>query len=200
VKISFIVSAFNRPESLKLCLQSLILQTETDWEAIVMDNAADTDYWMKHYYLCRHIDKRIIYIRTPIVARKNCYFAADFAVRHLPRGEWLCFPSDDSYYVPTFAAKMLQKAAKDDLQFVYCDFVWGRKFNGEVSHTWCESAPAQCRIDKTTFLIRHECMISWPQDPEHYYDSYPSDGLLAEEMVRRGVRTGRVEETLVVHN
>ena len=39
--LSWIIGSFNRPNSMRTCLSSIIDQTFTDWEAIVTDNSED---------------------------------------------------------------------------------------------------------------------------------------------------------------
>lgn len=200
MKISFIVSAFDRPQALKLCLQSLVLQTEKEWEAIVTDNgpySSDTISIIREFR-----DPRIIYLHTGAI---NCYYSADMAVG-IARGEWLAFPCDDTYYVPTFAEKMLYAAEtglgcdrcagdkEGSLDLVCCDFVWGRL----NSWTYCDGAPQVCHINKSTFLINRGKMRPFPQ--KEVLPLPVSDGLLAEEIVAEGGKVGRVTEILVCTN
>jgi glycosyltransferase involved in cell wall biosynthesis len=201
LRLTFIVSAYNRPVHLSLCLTSLILQTEPDWECIVTDNATDPTISAENQWVINSlVDPRISYMHTKTV---DCYHSSEMAVPKA-QGDWLAFPSDDSYLTPCFAEKMLAagetgencyvfQGERGPLDMVCCDFVWGR----EGTWLWCEGAPRICHIDKTTFIIRRDNMIPWPKkQPE----SIASDGHLAEEMMRRGARIGRVMECLVCHS
>ncbi len=209
MKLSFIVSAWARPEALRTCLSSLVQQTFTDFEVIVMDNAISEEIRKKHWDLCL-MDDRIRYVHSYAmsVSRISCYYSGQFGAE-ISRGEWLCFPSDDSYYVPTFAEKLLAAGetatdcdiptgpGTDPLALVCSDFVWGRHNHW----SYCDGGPQMAHIDKTTFIIRSEWFrkIGWPYKHPQGGNSN-SDGLLAEELVARGGRVGRVVEILVVHN
>jgi GT2 family glycosyltransferase len=210
MKLSFIVSAWARPDALRTCLSSIIQQTFTDFEVIVMDNSPDQTIRNRHRELC-WMDPRVMYADSHHIEQVNlsCYFSGEAAANRMAQGEWLCFPSDDSYYVPTFAEKLIAAGETGEgcdiptgpgdgpLAMVCCDFVWGRHNHW----SYCDGGPQMAHIDKTTFIIRAEWFrkIGWPQKHPQGGNSN-SDGLLAEELVARGGRVGRVCEILVVHN
>lgn len=194
-RISFIVSAHSRPEHLRLCLQSLDVQTIPDWEAIVTDSASDDVVALSHKVICSEFS-RVRYVRTPPELRIDCYYSSEYALP-LTSGEWLCFPSDDSYYVPCFAEKVLAMGADCDL--VVCDFVWGRTVDGRVEYSYREAAPQVCFVDKTTFVIRRDRMIPWPQKNPNGVPTC-CDGLLVEAVAASGARVSRMTDLLVVHN
>lgn len=215
MKLSFIISAYEGPEELRLCLQSLCLQSLTDWEAIVMDNAPYETLRADHKLICR-MDDHIRYYPSYAYdeTRKNCYDSSEFAARRLAHGEWLCFPSDDGYYIPQFASKLVRAGetglgcdiptggSPGPLDLVCCDFVWGRRPEGtEAVWTYCDGGPQVCHIDKGSFIVRSEWFnkIGWPgaHDPENFDNC---DGKLSEHLVAQGGRVGRVTEILFVHN
>ena len=190
-RVSFIVSAYDRPEHLKLCLQSLVLQTMTDWDAIVMDNAVSPEARMAHWSVCS--GARVRYVATPSPHNVSCYHSADYAVQHIAKGEWLCFPSDDSYYVPQFAERMLAAADAGGWQLVYSNLVWGR----QGIHTQLDCKPQLCCIDKTNFMIRRDKMIPFPGKQN---GPCCADGHLIDVLVADGIVVGKVDQLLVVHN
>lgn len=190
-RISFIVSAYNRPKALVLCLQSLILQTFTDWEAFVMDNSDNEAISEAHWAACG-VDPRVRYIYTPEGHRDSCYHSSTYGARNLARGEWLSFPSDDSYFVPQYAERMMAVADKNtNLGFLYCDMVWGH----DTVHEWMECLPVRGRIDKTNFMVRRDKMPGF-----NTVDIKLSDGILIEHLVHSGVPHEKVPQPLVVHN
>ena len=198
MKVSFVISAYDRPQCLKLCLQSLVLQSEDDWEAIVMDNSPDIITQHKNEAATR-VDKRITYVSTPPAYSIECYSSAWFGSKYIAQGDWLCFPSDDSDYTPIFSKLMLQAAAKTGWELVYCDFVHGCYMNQQFSYQTLLTEPRECYIDKTTFLLRREWMRDWPGRPKTPTRAN-CDGWLIEQLVRDGIRHGRVPHVLVVHN
>ena len=213
-KLSFIIAAHSRPNALRTCLSSIVQQTFGDWEALVCDNAEFMEYVLHHCVLCE-IDKRIQYYPTCLNydAKISQYHSSKWAAANVARGEWLCFPSDDSYYVFDFASKLLAAGetglgcdiptggAPGPLDLVGCDFVWGRRDgNGGNVWTYCDFGPQVCHFDKTVFIVRREWFerIGWQGDIS--IPNYPNDGLMAEKMVAEGARVGRVVEQLCVHN
>ena len=199
--ISFIVTAYNRPLALRTCLSSLCQQTIEDWEIKIMDNS-------DHFYLQnKEVYEGFHYSRMSYQTTKDktitdanssghkysLYKATEIGVENT-KGKWLCFPNDDSYYCPWFTERMLRAAEKNTWDLVYCDIVMG----GPKEHHLLEARPKLCCIDKTNFIMRREWFQGFPQG---HGDSYPqADGLMIEELVRRGIRHGRVPEVLCVHN
>lgn len=197
--ISFVISAFNRPLALRTCLSSLVQQTHPDIEVLVVDNsdssgmsdgnADECEMYSSFKYL---YTGRVTEIEDTM-HKYSLYKATEIGVSQ-STGDWLCFPNDDSYYCPWFAERMLHAAEKNNWDLVYCDIVMG----GSGGHHVLEAAPKRCCIDKTNFLLRRD----WFQGFSHGHDEdYPqADGFMIEELVRRGIRHGRVPEVLVVHN
>lgn len=193
-KITFIVSAYNRPSSLKLCLLSLILQTEESWTAVVTDNYRGETYNDLNRGVIEEFgDPRIGYLYTGDVA-PECYAAAEVAVE-MADGDWLGFPSDDSYYVPHYASKLLLVAEAMNLELVYSDLVLSDPVNGGVLR--CEAKC--CHIDKTNFLVKRSRFIPFPGKDPNPGGRSCSDGLLIDELVRQGIRHCRVAQPLCVH-
>lgn len=196
MKLSFVVSCFNRPDLLGCCLYSLKGQTLPDFEVLVTDNAVDHRRSRNRAMVLGMNDPRFRYAnpRTP-----GCYHSAEWALPQVT-GEFVCFPSDDSYYVPVFAETMLEAAEERRWDLVYCDAVYSRGwFKGvDGGYRAVTVEPKLHHIDKTFFIVRRRSMIEWPNK----IPNAPcwSDGYLVEALRNRGVRHGKVDEVLVVHN
>ena len=192
---TFVVSAFNRPVELKLCLLSLVCQSRVDWSAIVTDNAMDSTYRDLNRDAVEWVgDPRIQYAYTGDQA-KNCYISANIGAQEA-EGEWLAFPSDDGYVCPWYLERMLRRAA--DLDLVYCDIVLG----SAQSHRFLSQQPRCCEIDKTGFSVRREWFNRVGGFVIENVDGGAStaDGQFIERVVAAGARHGKVDEVLVVHN
>src|ERR1019366_3091887 len=102
-KVTYIVSTYNRPTLLRCCLASLAAQTDADFEVVVADNSPDFNITSQHQEVVADLrDPRFRHIDTDCVKTCigwDCYHSAEYCAR-IAAGEWLCFPSDDSYYVP----------------------------------------------------------------------------------------------------
>ena len=106
--ISYIVSCHNRPKELLCCLASLRLQ-ESPREILVCDNSSDGHYRDQCRAVCTVGIGGIQYLDTWRGKESDiCYHSPEYLGA---TGDWLCFPSDDSYYVPMFSKIMLAAAA-----------------------------------------------------------------------------------------
>jgi glycosyltransferase involved in cell wall biosynthesis len=186
--VSFIVSTFDRPLYLKQMLLCLKLQTYQDFEVIVTDNQIN----VAKSECNRNITKEFGY-RYCLAQKDQCYASSEFAVKYC-NGEFLCFPSDDDYYVPRFLELMMEKQKQGDLDLVYSDMVYEQ--TSPNPYLAINVEPKLYMIDKGGFILRKSCFKGFPGQMK----SSPSDGLLVEEMVSRGVKHGKVNSVLFIHN
>ena len=193
-ELAFVITAYERPLALRTCLSSLVQQTFKNWQAIVADNSADSSQSE-----LRHVDRRIVYFHTRnftaiqgAMHDHSLYAATELAVK-ATIAPWLCFPNDDSYYCPWFAERMLGAAKESGVDLLYCDLVAG----SAKEHHPMQTKPQRCCIDKTCFIMKREWFRGFSHKPEDYAQA---DGLMIEDLVARGIKHGRVPQTLVVHN
>jgi hypothetical protein len=113
-------------------------------------------------------------------------------------GEFLCFPSDDSYYVPSFGEKMLRAATLNGWDLVYCNTLYDLAKIGEgQGYGVLNVEPRRYKIDKTCFIVRRRWFEGFPGKTE---GSCEADANLIEQLVVKGISHGKVNEVLVVHN
>lgn len=193
--ISFVVSAYNNIDALMCCLYSLKCQTVTDWEAIVMHRDPTPRNAAEHRITIERLnDHRIKYQLT---VAPGLYEAAEEGAA-MAKGDWVCFPSDDSYYVPQFIEIVLKTARDTNADLVYADMVYDSRWNGRC-YSVLESLPACNFIDKTSFVLKKTWLRPFPSKvpaPERS----PSDGLLIDELVKDGIRHAKAPGILLVHN
>jgi GT2 family glycosyltransferase len=190
--ISFIVSTYNRPEMLWCCLASLRAQTHKNIEIIVTDNATDIGVKATHRSACSLFDAQ--YIAANVL---TCYHSAEMGVASAS-GTFLCFPSDDSYYVPTFAAEMLKVATERQASLVYCEMVYNPRWPMDT-YRLLGAKPQLNHIDKTGFILRRDKFLGFPNKPESSM-ACACDGYLIDELVGQGVSHAKHERILAVHN
>lgn len=197
--VSYIVSAYNRPQSLRGTLASLQVQTDPNFEVIVADNNPDIQYCKNMDIVADMQDGRFRWVDTSHVfdVPRDCYWSAEWVVENIAKGDYLVFPSDDSFYVPIFQEAMLARARESRLDLVYCDMLYDRRIGGKYSVLNVQ--PVSCAIDKTGFMIARTSWIGFPTKPTELRSSC-ADGEMIAEVVARGARHGKVEEVLVVHN
>ena len=175
---------------LPIALHSLAVQTFTDFEVVVTDNST-AEVQCVNRKLIESLDARFYHADTSHIQPSDCYVAANSAVRECS-GDFLCFPSDDSYYVTCFAEVMLAAAERNRWDLVYCNMVYDARFNGQC-YAPVNVKPMVNSIDKTGFIVRR----SWF---EGFNYSKTSDGELIESLLNRGIRHGKVPDVLLVHN
>ena len=115
--ISIIIPVYNTAEFIPRCLQSIISQTYTDWEAILVndgsqdesgnicDKYAESDYRFKVIHQSN---------QGVVVARDNAISNA--------KGDYLMFIDSDDYIEPTMLEEMQSLAKTQDLDIVWCNF------------------------------------------------------------------------------
>jgi hypothetical protein len=198
--LTFIVSAFDDPPSLACVLWNLAGQTHRNIEIIVTDNTEDPKMARAHLKACNQVGKYfpVRYVRT---ARKikssDCYYSGEYAARNLSSGTFLCFPCDDSYYMPQFAQRMLGAAFRNSWDFVECVGLAGPDMTGID-----EYAPLVGHTIKTAFIIRAELFRKLGYWSGKHPRSGPTgaDRLLGDEVRRRKASWGKLNQILVVHN
>ena len=201
-KVTYIVSAFNRPQHLRGCLASLQVQTDSDMQVLVADNATDPVMAMRNQGVVRDLyDDRFRYICTDQHLAQpawDCYWSAEWMIANHADGEWLCFPSDDSYYMPVFQETCIKAAEANGWGLVFPEMLYDRRIHGK--YAILNTRAEVCGIDKTGFLMRRSVWPGeWPGKPQQLSASC-CDGELVVALVRSGVKWGKVDEILVLHN
>jgi len=194
-EISFIISAYDRPMCLSACLATLALQTERA-EFIVCINSQG-EMFKRHAAICDRYGA--IALPTGKMGARCCYSSADLAAK-FAKGEWLCFPSDDSLYVPGFSDLMLRAAREANLDLVYCDMVYDPMglIQRVGRYGLMDSRPQINCIDKTNFIVKRKFFKGFPGKKIEGHSA--CDVLFVEDAIRRGARHGKAEGILGVHN
>jgi glycosyltransferase involved in cell wall biosynthesis len=196
--VSYIVSCFNRPELLPICLYSLKVQTHKNFEVIVTDNAQDKKIEAQHRAVVAHVNKgdgRFRYLKTN---GRDCYFSAETGTKKAT-GSWLCFPCDDVYYVPHFGQKMLGAAVSNQWDFVTAGkIVLGPDACGADEYMVWKLGRPLFPTGKSEFLIRAGRFKGFPgKTPKSV--SVNCDRVLGQ-WAMDNLDWGIVDECLVVHN
>jgi glycosyltransferase involved in cell wall biosynthesis len=118
INISIIVPVFNATEFLAQCVDSILCQTKTDFELILVDDgSSDGSGALCDSYAAA--DKRILVIHKgnggPCTAR-NCGIDA-------ARGEYIGFVDADDRCDPLMFASLYDAAIKNNADMVFCDYI-----------------------------------------------------------------------------
>lgn len=116
--VSVIIPIFNTEKFLRRAIESILCQTLSDWELILIDDGStDSSSDICDEYAMK--DSRIY-----VFHRSNHGLSAthEFAVQHA-KGKYIQFVDSDDWIEPYMFEKMVVKAEKNDADIVGCNFV-----------------------------------------------------------------------------
>lgn len=126
-KVSVIIPSYNYGQYLAECLESVIAQTYSNWECIIIDNGStdNTSDVAKAYVLK---DKRIRYY---YIEQNGVSFARNLAVKHSEGTYILPLDADDKIH-PSYIQKAIKIISENpDVKVVYCDAELFGAFSGK---------------------------------------------------------------------
>jgi glycosyltransferase involved in cell wall biosynthesis len=153
--ISVIITTYNRLELLKRAVNSLLVQIETDWEAIIVDDGSTDDTFIYSRELCQENPKfRYLYqSNRGVTGAKNAGILA-------ASGVFVTFlDSDDEYH-----AEHLDLRRKILLQYPELDFLYGgAKIIGDQYVPDADNPDKlinleECVIGGTFFILREKAL------------------------------------------
>lgn len=153
--LSFICVA-DRPDALRQLIACLRLQSDPRWELIVLDQTSRGACVLPIVEAEKLGETRLVYEPVPRVG--DIGQSMKLAYSRYARGEFLCFPHDDAYYMPPFVDRMLMTARDGQLDLVYCDWIFDRANNTVPYHYW-PGSPVFGRIDIGGFIVRKTVIV-----------------------------------------
>ena len=179
--VSVIMPTFNRASIIERSIQSLLNQTLTNFELIIVDDAS-TDNTAE---VVQNIgDPRIRYIKRTI---NHLQFYNDAKVIDNPRndglkvanGTYVSYLDSDDVYRPVFLEKMsIYLDQHPDIGFVYCDSIWHRNLDGNQELATCNMS-----FDFDRKLMEQRNLIG-PLTVMHRFDIVRKIGLFKPIKVR----------------
>ena len=126
-KVSVIIAVYNSQNTLERCLNSVMCQTFTDIEIVVInDGSRDDSFDIAYKLSCTDPRIRILSQTNKGVSRTRNRGLKE------ARGEWLYFVDSDDSLVPDAIELMYLSTQQDDCDLVVCDF-W-RSQKGRIVH------------------------------------------------------------------
>ncbi|GBU24705.1 glycosyl transferase [Fibrobacteria bacterium R8-3-H12] len=125
IKITIIIPIYNAEKYLCRCLDSVLAQTFTDFECILIDDFSEDN----SVEICENYakkDSRIIVLKNTenigasLTRKKGLCHA---------KGEYIQFIDSDDYIEKDMLEKMYKKAFAENLDIVFCDFIIQQKLN-----------------------------------------------------------------------
>ena len=126
-KLSVIIPLYNAGNDFKACMESLIAQTWTDLEIIIVnDGSTDNSVEIAKFYAEAYPHVRLLHQANAgvSVARNR---ALDVAT-----GEYIAFVDADDEVYPTMYEKLMAMAMQDDLDVAQCNADWSSRATGKV--------------------------------------------------------------------
>lgn len=119
MKVSVVVPVYNTEKYLRRCLDSLVNQTLKDIEIIVInDNSPDNSKLILDEYEKKYKDKiKVFHNKT----NKGIGYNRNLGIKKAT-GEYIAFVDSDDWVNETMYEKMYNKAKKDNLDLVVCNF------------------------------------------------------------------------------
>lgn len=115
--VSIIMPSYNTANYISETIESVLAQTYTNWELIIVDDCSvdDTDEAVKKYLR----DSRIHYIKNEVnsgaAVSRNC------ALREA-KGRWIAFLDSDDLWLPEKLEKQIAFMGKNGYAFSYTDY------------------------------------------------------------------------------
>lgn len=160
-KFSVVIPTFNRAHTLPRALGSVLGQSLTLWEVIVVDDGS-TDTTKQVVAECAAKDSRIRYVKT----ENRGVSAARNTGARLATGKWLAFLDSDDEWLPNKLE--LQDPLTEKFAWIHGEEIWirnGNQVNKKTKHTKgggdvFQKAVDICFISPSTTLIRKDVFES----------------------------------------
>ncbi|MBL0328125.1 MAG: glycosyltransferase family 2 protein [Bacteroidetes bacterium] len=153
---SVIIATFNRKATIIRAIHSLIAQTETDWEAIIVDDGStDNTYFEIHKLLQEH--RNIKYVKQQ---NKGAAASKNRGIQHAKGAFFTFLDSDDEYETNHLESRKKMLMATPNLKFIS----GGLKIIGSPYVPDRFNASQLIHLDKCetggTFFVEKELMYS----------------------------------------
>jgi glycosyltransferase involved in cell wall biosynthesis len=189
-KIEFIIPTWERPEDLKVILQSLMVQTNPNWTAHVVIDGLTNDYrQVKDLY---QDESRVRFSHVDGPNNDWGHTARNYGLDHAQE-EWIVMTGDDNYYIPTFVENFLTEGELGR-DLVYCDLLHDMKRD---SYQPIKSKIAEGWIDIGNFMTRRTII----GDLRLITNSYQADFKFVNYINKHKTsKVGKINKVLYVHN
>ena len=114
--VSIVLPTYKRAHVLPLAIRSVLAQSYTNWELIVVDDNSPDD---TAAVVASFADPRIRYVRNEPNLKLPRALNRGFS---LARGDYLTWTSDDNLFAEQAIAKMVARLQAGDCDFVYADY------------------------------------------------------------------------------
>lgn len=194
-KVSVIIPTYNREKFIKKCMDSVLSQTLTDIECIIIDDGSidNTENLIKSYK-----DSRIIYIKQ---ANHGIGYSRNKGIKRA-KGEFLTFLDIDDYLKENCLEKMYKKASQEQLDIVVSNY-YNFYENGKIEQEKLIDFPNTTLANKKELLLElnlgpsnklfSKALFESARFPEHI--KYEDMALMCE-LFKKAKKIGKINEPL----
>ncbi|MBS4022836.1 MAG: glycosyltransferase family 2 protein [Dethiobacter sp.] len=186
-RVSVIMTSYNKPEYVGKSIESILKQTLTDFELLLMDDNSNKK--TKKVIGSYLNDKRIKYYCSNVTSISERAEKIRYAVQinkalSMATGQYISYATDDNIYRPQRLEKMVNTLESNpEIKIVYSGSkVLSLDKNGEVKKTMHRMAKsktwlAPCTIDHCSIMHRADILPTiyekwnsyWDEDPQFYF-------------------------------
>jgi glycosyltransferase involved in cell wall biosynthesis len=151
-RVSVVIPAYNAAATIAETLDSVLAQTFTDYEIIVVNDgspdAAELEKTLAAYF------EKIVYIKQ---TNGGAAAARNAAIENA-RGEFVAFVDADDIWQPEFLASQMEFLTANNLEMVYADAVFFGAARGGAAETFMQKAPSEGKVDFAS-LVGFRCNV-----------------------------------------
>ena len=184
--ISVIMPAYNAEKYIAEAIQSVISQTYTNWQLLIIDDCS-TDRTAEIAEEFEKSDQRIRVLRNPqnigVAKTRNRGF-------DLAKGEWLALLDSDDRWHKEKLEKQLALADNSDADIIYCSYALTDENGKHLSDykvpqitTYCDMLK-ECVLSCSTVLLHSRILTNH----RFLYDYYQEDYAFWLELLRSGYK------------
>ncbi|MGH0611968.1 glycosyltransferase family 2 protein [Bacillus cereus] len=196
--ISIILTSYNKPSLINQVIESVLMQTYKEWELFIMDDNScpETINIIKNY-----LDDPRIYYENSFIQNNERYKTTRYATlinKALPltRGEYICYLTDDTMYVPNRLAEMLSFLEKQpEIDIVYSSqYVKYVDYNLQPIHEYVREASkilytAANVVDHCSVMHTRRILLKVYEKYCEYWDTNPLYWFVGDAMFWKRLNT-----------
>lgn len=196
-KFSFIIPCWEQTHLLKCLLQSIVCQTYTNWEVILVHDGPNSTHKSGLEKFLN--DPRFKYYNTPIRYNKWGHVGRVLGLEK-STGEWIIHSNDDNYFVPILLEEVVKELNNNPTSnFVYWEMILG-KYKNLHSHNQKDYGHfipkiQDCYMDWCQFTTKSNILKQFPIN----VDNIAADGELIED-IKHQLSPIFIDKCFAIHN
>ncbi|MDN4523619.1 glycosyltransferase family 2 protein [Fictibacillus fluitans] len=157
VKVSIILTSYNKPDLVGKSIQSILVQTHTDWELFIMDDHSNQETLSAILPFLQ--DSRITYINSNVKDEDRhkvtrYAYLINQAYEQLT-GDYVCYLTDDTEYLPHRLEKMLAYFQENPGKDVVYSRQKAEYYNHDGRHLYYMLLPAEDVLERAANRVDH---------------------------------------------